>query len=330
MTKLLTPVDGAVCAIQTYTQKQFMNEHDLETKDTIQWWSLESSGNPDHTFPEPVVLQWKTDEPLSVLEVYTADTLLLHTETTASRYELENLLPGNTYHWTVNGVTGTLATEDTYPRWVRADGMSNIRDMGGWPCEGGRIRYGLLYRGSEMDTHHNVTPEGLIVLNDTLRIRTDLDLRGEAVGRVTSSLMGPQVDFQLIPIAAYASLLDDPQYNEAIRKIFELLADPASYPVYYHCWGGADRTGCLAFLIEALMGVSYEDRLMDYELTTLSIWKTRSRNSELFRSFLTSLRRYGDDPTYRSQSIAYLKDCGVTDSMLESVKSILLDASWIS
>ena len=326
MTKSISPVDGAICPIMTETQRRFLKEHDLEAKSKIDWLALENSGEPDRTFPKPVRLCWETDAPATTLIVSVNDSILLTETLTKNTYILENLLAGQTYTWSVNGVSSSFTTEDSCPRWIHAEGMSNIRDMGGWMVDDGRrIRQGLLYRGSEMDTHHNVTEAGLSVLNDTLKIKTDLDLRGEAVGRITSSLMGPHVNFQLIPIAAYASLLDDPAYNEAIHQIFDILADPASYPVYYHCWGGADRTGCLAFLIEALVGVSLEDRLMDYEMTTLSVWKSRSRNSELFQSFLTSLRRYGDDPTYREQSIAYLKNCGITDETLEAVKRILLD-----
>ena len=37
------------------------------------------------------------------------------------------------------------------------------------------------------------------------------------------------------------------------------IADENRYPVYIHCTGGADRTGTLAFLINALLGVGEDD-----------------------------------------------------------------------
>ena len=46
--------------------------------------------------------------------------------------------------------------------------------------------------------------------------------------------------------------------------------------MYFHCIGGADRTGTLAFLIEALLGVNEGDMSKDYELT--SFYSERLRN----------------------------------------------------
>ena len=38
-------------------------------------------------------------------------------------------------------------------------------------------------------------------------------------------------------------------------------------PIYIHCVHGKDRTGFLLFLLEGLLGVSYNDLAKDYELT---------------------------------------------------------------
>ena len=40
--------------------------------------------------------------------------------------------------------------------------------------------------------------------------------------------------------------------------------------VYYHCFGGADRTGTVGFLLNGLLGVSYTDLVIDFELTSYS------------------------------------------------------------
>ncbi len=41
-------------------------------------------------------------------------------------------------------------------------------------------------------------------------------------------------------------------------------------PVFFHCIFGADRTGTLAFLMEALLGVGENQLAIDYELTSFS------------------------------------------------------------
>ena len=47
--------------------------------------------------------------------------------------------------------------------------------------------------------------------------------------------------------------------------------------IYFHCTHGADRTGTIAYLIEALLGVDESDRITDYELTTLAGQSDRTR-----------------------------------------------------
>ena len=65
-------------------------------------------------------------------------------------------------------------------------------------------------------------------------------------------------------------------YKYAIREIIGWLGQDKV--VYFHCAGGADRTGTLAFLIEALLGVSESDLSKDYELTSFDGSHDRYRN----------------------------------------------------
>ena len=80
----------------------------------------------------------------------------------------------------------------------------------------------------------------------------------------------------------YTSVFSESGVN-GIRTFFETLADKSMYPLYGHCWGGADRAGTLFFLLENLLGVPYKDAILDYELTSLSIWRTRTRNYKEFK-----------------------------------------------
>ena len=69
--------------------------------------------------------------------------------------------------------------------------------------------------------------------------------------------------------------------RETVAKIFEHIKEADQKPIYYHCYGGADRTGTLGFLINGLLGVSYSDLVIDFELTSYS-----SINNEHIRSHL--------------------------------------------
>ena len=102
-----------------------------------------------------------------------------------------------------------------------------------------------------------------------------------------------------------------------------MFADPENYPIYYHCWGGADRTGTYAFLLGSILGMSDEDLAMDYELTSLSVWGCRSQDGEGFRAVLDGIAPYGRTAKERAEN--FLMEQGVTMEQIESIRTILLE-----
>lgn len=79
--------------------------------------------------------------------------------------------------------------------------------------------------------------------------------------------------------------------------------------VYLHCVGGADRTGTLAFLIEALVGVSESDLSKDYELTSFDGSHTRRRsdpgqgNTEYILKYLINYLRQFEGSTINEKVV---------------------------
>ncbi len=67
------------------------------------------------------------------------------------------------------------------PQFVAIDGLSNFRDIGGWPIEDkdgkviAKVRTGVIYRGPDTRT---VTPSGIAKLKE-LGVTTDFDLRSK-------------------------------------------------------------------------------------------------------------------------------------------------------
>ncbi|NIY15095.1 MAG: hypothetical protein GWM98_09415, partial [Nitrospinaceae bacterium] len=78
----------------------------------------------------------------------------------------------------------------------------------------------------------------------------------------------------------------DAAFRDEYLKIFQVFADRENYPVLFHCVGGADRGGTVAFLLNGLLGKDREHLIRDFELTTLSVWGERSRWSDQFRALL--------------------------------------------
>ncbi|KAJ3409671.1 hypothetical protein HDV05_004307 [Chytridiales sp. JEL 0842] len=62
-----------------------------------------------------------------------------------------------------------------------------------------------------------------------------------------------------------------------IAKVFDLLCDPASYPVYIHCTAGKDRTGLIIALVLMLLGVSDQVIVTDYMRTQKLLASERGR-----------------------------------------------------
>jgi len=329
MTRLIFPKNGAQFDLMTLHQRAFTGQWKKNIIPT-DWMHPERREGEDYTFPMSPVCLWESGMAEDVFELSESEDFsgAAVVRTKEKSVDLHNLKTGVRYFWRVNGgEVRSFTTEETAPRWIRADGISNVRDLGGWrTADGRRIRQGLIFRGSEMDTHHTITEEGKRTLKEELGIRTDLDLRGEAVGRISESPLGGDIAFHLIPVRAYGEFFEEDQ-KQACREVFRILADERNYPVYFHCWGGADRTGTVALLLEAILGVEYDDLCLDYELTSLSVWGDRSRKSDLFISFLAALDRVGEPgESINHKAEEFLLSCGMTEEELGNLRKNLLEA----
>lgn len=231
---------------------------------------------------------------------------------------VKNLKCGTRYFARTGSERFSFETENACPRFMSVEGMTNVRDCGGWTVVSGqRVRQGLLYRGSEMNSHVTVTERGLETLRAEMRIKSVLDLRG-STERVENVYGGRYLN---VPALAYAQWFEHP---DSAREIFEFLFEPSNYPVYFHCWGGADRTGTLAFLLGALLGEQYEDLIDDYEITSLSIWGVRSRNSDLWQGFEQVFNALPGE-TIQAKAEHHVLSCGVSRDGIERFRRFMLE-----
>lgn len=196
-----------------------------------------------------------------------------------------NLVPSSAYYWKVCGtfdgdesVTSHFTTESISLRCVFVDGAVNTRDIGGYAAANGSVNYGKIYRGGSLDS---ITNAGAETLKNDLKIKTEIDLRKD--GAQKTDRLG--LAYYKFDAGSYTDILDlaawnalpaaarrefNAKYSAEIKKIFEILANEENYPVYIHCDNGADETGTVAFLINALLGVSESDLIRDFELSSFS------------------------------------------------------------
>ena len=228
-------------------------------------------------------------------------------------------------------------------RWMRLEGrVGNIRDLGGKTgLDGRRFRQGLVYRGQglndnsesgELRGRNRLTVEDVAYLTGTLGIRTDLDLRTdrEVGGMNGVSPMGRAVRYVQESSPAYLDVFTDWGRAAMARNVREF-ASRANYPIYFHCIGGADRTGALAYVLLGLCGVDHDVAVRDWE-ETFYPWEFAELDpAQEWRQFVemdAAIAAYGQpDEPFRIKVERYLAECGVTADEIEAIRKLLLEAA---
>ena len=210
-----------------------------------------------------------------------------------------NLTPDHTYYykvesgdWKVEGeivVTGRV-------RMVAFPSVRNVRDMGGWDCAGNYvIRYGKVYRGAELNGDYVATEADIEGLRQ-LGIAAEIDLRQKNEDDGAGiSVFGFNTDDNTYLFTDNSGCCERGHltgyiWTQRYRREFEFIVANLreGRPVFHHCVYGADRTGMLALLMEGLLGVSYEDMMKDYELTSFFRIRTKE-NIDFVFDYINSL-----------------------------------------
>ncbi len=232
--------------------------------------------------PRPVVVTWE-GAPASKILLATKPGFedAADVQASASPAEIYNLIPGEKYYYEVLGIDGEIlksgCVEPVGPLRMINGVADNVRDLGGWKVPGGHIAYGRLYRGARLSSR--MPDSGKDIFLRQLGISVDLDLRGIKESEANAGPVIEGVEYLKLPVEknlGRGTGNTQELYQQAIRSIIGWLDEGRN--IYFHCAGGADRTGSLAFLIEALLGVSESDLSKDYELTTFARTNTRLRN----------------------------------------------------
>ena len=201
---LIEPAHDATVQQLTDEQLDFLASHgsnkgEQEPPEKIDWLHLYRRGE-EQSLPRPIELSWKTDEPVpedASISLWLSKNKNFSTvrkiSCSQAPYLLYNPWIGTTYYWKVlifhqdtllaSSETRHFTVCEQPPRAIAADGLGNIRDIGGYLTKDGKkVRQGLFYRGCEMEFHLTITEDGKRVLRDDLKVKTDLDLRIDAIG----------------------------------------------------------------------------------------------------------------------------------------------------
>ncbi|MBR4519029.1 MAG: tyrosine-protein phosphatase, partial [Victivallales bacterium] len=258
------------------------------------------------------------------------------------RFILYNLFNGKTYYWkvTVLYANGSrleselrnFTVDSQTPRVLYVPDVDNVRDIGGFVgLEDRVVPQGLIYRSSGLNNNSydgGKTPgppranaEGVRRMREELHLRTELDLRsnGETAG-MTVSPIGADINYIQIPVGAYDHIFT-PNGAKPFAECFRIFLNPANYPIDYHCIGGADRTGSLSFLLEALLGADTEAIHRDYVLTSFYARRGYEYSDELF----ANLSHYGTpEESWVTKAERYFFAVGITPDEIETFRAFIL------
>ena len=232
-----------------------------------------------------------------------------------------NEVPGIETPFASGGKAGTLKPVDPL-RWIQTRTW-NVRDLGGWACDGGTVKYGKLFRGGY------VTSADRAVLVEQLGIQHELDLRGANEGGLTVSPLGGDVRYTCAAAYAWYSLTPADAWKANLRCVFDAVTH--NEPVYFHCAAGADRTGTLACVLEGLLGMSQSDIDKDYELTTFysgsdTDANARRRNEAEWSGLISALNSKSGS-TFRDKCVTFAAELGFTADEINAFRAAMIDGT---
>ena len=247
--------------------------------------------------PKPVTIMWEgTATDVDVFDTESRTSALPNEVVLRSgEADVYNLIPGKKYWYTVSNGSSTVAEGEFVPEGRRrmmkvcstygATYAGNCRDLGGLPVMGGHsVKYGLIYRGTNLDSFKTNSEMRDVLLN-VMGIKLDVDLRNheQATSALDLTSYGIISDYQDYGYADLTDLQNPVKVKATLTAIMSSVL--AGKPVYIHCKIGSDRTGYFCMLIEALLGVEQNWTDTDYELTSFasaitSGSRTRNRSGD--------------------------------------------------
>jgi protein-tyrosine phosphatase len=229
-------------------------------------------------------------------------------------------------------------------RLLNFEGISNFRDLGGYPTTDGRqVKWGVLYRAATLGESSKADLVGL----QQLTLATLIDFRSSAEKTEEPDQLPDPTGFKVVEIPTLdegneamvgeimariesgnfdgfdpnATMLEanrqfastfTPQFRQFMQTVLE--ADGA--PVAWHCSAGKDRTGFAAAILLRILGVPQDVVMQDY-------MASRQHALESRRSQLVLLRVFKGEEA--ADKLAVLM--GVEEAWLEAAFAEI-DAKW--
>ncbi|HCS61098.1 MAG TPA: protein-tyrosine-phosphatase [Microbacterium sp.] len=232
---------------------------------------------------------------------------------------------------------------------LKIEGVFNVRDVGGMPAEGGRIRVGQLLRSGNLV---DASPAAVAELESLVAHIVDLRDGQEVASApsATKSIATTHLPLFLGSVVSFFTedLSLEQMYRQLLEESGERLADAIRViaqgnPTLVHCTVGKDRTGVTVALALSAVGAQREAVIADYALTASQLPEERNRivtarlqarhpeaqhaialatlsPAEVMRAILAEVdERWGS-------AAEYLRAQGMTESELAALREVLVES----
>jgi protein-tyrosine phosphatase len=169
--------------------------------------------------------------------------------------------------------------------------LANLRDLGGIPVQGGRVRPGLVLRSDDVALVDE--PGALALVASGVSLVIDLRSPGETTLTGRGVLAGHPVEYLHLPLTAdvgdpaalvelfagstdpertmgewYAQLLEE-RADSVVQGLRAIADNPGGS--LFHCAAGKDRTGIFAAALLTVLGADEADVVADYARTAAAL-----------------------------------------------------------
>ena len=355
--ELVAPKKGETVPVLTEPQRAFLNLSPEEKREKFadKDYRRKEMGLPAEVvdgvarqpwWPKTTRLEWKAKDGVTAYDVKVVGRngdLAFDQCVTGTTVVVDNLMVATDYDWTVSakGEKGasSFRTEDVPLRLCRFPSVGNARDIGGAKGLGGRrVKQGMIYRSKRFNEKTHMkdkkpvavgepfgTPEERAYIVRRFGLKTDLDIRAgaELYGLVESPL-GNGVKLVKLNFGAYKGAVGD--YGKIyFKKIFKFLQDESVYPVDFHCSAGQDRTGSLAYILEALLGVDDEHLADEWAYTGFYNRSHGFCHAKFYDALPRELKKRYPAPTTRESAEAFARAAGITDAEIANFRRLMLE-----
>ena len=236
-------------------------------------------------------------------------------------------------------------------RWAFASGaVQNMRDLGGYVCDGGMTKYGVVLRSDQL---HGLAQDEIELLKACgLTDVIDLRSEGERNQVVNDFLNDDQVTVHACETGHNVDAKQfDPTLFDNMGDMYLAMVDVngnayvdmvrivarAKGMCIVHCMAGKDRTGIICSLILSALGVEEGDIVADYQISEVHNMRNvmlvkfisespehirylaRSQSENMFKLLAHWNEKYGG-------ALNYLKRHGFTDEDLNALKARMVTA----